>query len=243
MPYALILGANSDIAQCLAYEFARNGYGLLLAARDAARLAPLASDLGIRYKSDVHTLEFDAVDYASHYAFYTRLPKQPDVVIWVAGYLGDSDKARADFHEALNVIEVNYTGAVSLLDHAANDLEKRQTGGIIGISSVAADRGRQSNYHYGSAKAAFSTYLSGLRNRLYASGVHVLTVHPGYVRTRMTAGMKLPAPLTAMPEAVARDVYRAYHKKRNLLYTKWIWRWVMLVIKSIPEPIFKRLKL
>jgi short-subunit dehydrogenase len=122
-------------------------------------------------------------------------------------------------------------------------MELRGKGAIIGISSVAGERGRQSNYFYGSAKAGFTAYLSGLRNRLYKKGVHVMTVKPGFVRTKMLDNMQTPGPLTAMPSQVAEDIYQGLTKKKNSIYTKSVWRPVMYVIKSIPEPIFKKLKL
>lgn len=133
----------------------------------------------------------------------------------------------------------NYTGVVSLINIIANDFERRRSGFIVGISSVAGDRGRKSNYLYGSAKAAFTAYLSGLRNRLYEAQVHVLTVKPGFVATKMTEGMDLPEKLTAQPDEVASDIFQAQQKGKNVLYTKWIWRWVMMVIKMIPEWKFK----
>jgi hypothetical protein len=129
------------------------------------------------------------------------------------------------------------------LNIIANDFEQRRSGVIIGVSSVAGDRGRGSNYMYGSAKAGFTAYLSGLRNRLAKSNVHVITVKPGFVRTRMTEGLPLPGPVTAKPEQVARDVFKAYRGRRNEVYTLWMWRYIMLVIKLIPEAIFKRLNL
>ena len=125
----------------------------------------------------------------------------------------------------------------------ANDFEQRRSGTIIGISSVAGDRGRQSNYLYGSAKAALTTYLSGLRNRLARSNVHVVTVKPGFVRTKMTSGLALPGPLTAKPERVAADIFDAYQKRGDQLYTLWPWRYLMFIIRNIPEPVFKRLRL
>jgi short-subunit dehydrogenase len=108
---------------------------------------------------------------------------------------------------------------------------------------VAGDRGRASKLIYGSSKAGFSAYLSGLRNKLAASGVHVLSVKPGFVSTRMTAGMDLPALLTATPEQVAMAVYKAVIRRQNTLYVKWFWRWIMLIIRLIPEPLFKKLHL
>ena len=125
----------------------------------------------------------------------------------------------------------------------ANDFEKRRSGFIVGISSVAGDRGRKSNYIYGSAKAGFSAYLSGLRNRLHSVHVQVLTVKPGFVRTKMTEGMDLPERLTAQPEEVAKDIFKAQQRGRDVLYAKGMWRWIMLVIKTIPEWLFKRMDL
>jgi len=138
---------------------------------------------------------------------------------------------------------VNYTGAVSILNIVANYYVSQQKGIIAGISSVAGERGRQSNYFYGSAKAGFTAYLSGLRNRLFHQQVHVLTVQPGFVYTRMTEGLPLPRLLTATPEKVADSIYLAIRKKKNVIYVKWFWRWIMLIIKCIPEFLFKKLKL
>jgi hypothetical protein len=128
---------------------------------------------------------------------------------------------------------------VSLFNIIANDFEKRRSGFIVGISSVAGDRGRKSNYIYGSAKAALTAYLSGLRNRLYDAQVHVMTVKPGFVATKMTEGMDLPEKLTAQPEEVAKDIYKAQQKSKDVLYTKSIWRFIMMIITAIPEWKFK----
>ena len=164
-------------------------------------------------------------------------------VISAVGYLGDQARAQSDFDEARTIMDTNYTGVVSLFNIIANDFEHRRSGFMIGISSVAGDRGRKSNYFYGSAKAALTAYLSGLRNRLHDAQVHVLTVKPGFVATKMTEGMDLPEKLTAQPEEVAKDIYKAQQKNKNVLYTKWIWRWVMLVIRTIPEWKFKGMDL
>ena len=243
MTRALILGATSDIAKATAAQFARQGFDLILAARQSERLATVVTDLEIRFNVQVEAIEFDAVDFASHESFYRNLPDKPEVAVCVFGYLGDQTKAQVDFSETKQIIDTNYTGAVSILNIVANDFEQRRSGTIIGISSVAGERGRQSNYLYGSAKAALTTYLSGLRNRLAKSNVHVITVKPGFVRTKMTAGLPLPAPLTAKPERVALDVFDAYQKRRNQVYTLWMWRYVMVVIRNIPESTFKRLQL
>jgi short-subunit dehydrogenase len=243
MTHALILGANSDIAKALAYKFAGEGFSLTLAARNATRLEETATDIRIRYNVQAETAEFDALDYAGHAAFYAGLPVKPDVAICVFGYLGDQQKAQSDLAEAQKIIDSNYTGAVSILNIIANDFAGRHSGAIIGFSSVAGDRGRASNYLYGSAKAALTAYLSGLRNRLVKTGVHVITVKPGFVRTKMTAGLPLPAPITAKPNQVANDVFKAYRKQANVVYTLWMWHPIMMLIRHLPEPIFKRLSL
>lgn len=243
MKNVLILGATSDMARALAHKFAGEGFSLTLAARKSERLAEVVTDIEIRHNTQVEAVEFDALHYDSHATFYNELNSKPDVAICVFGYLGDQQVAQSDFSEAEQIINSNYTGAVSILNIIANDFEQRKSGSIIGISSVAGDRGRQSNYLYGSAKAALTAYLSGLRNRLSKSNVHVITVKPGFVRTKMTAGLPLPGPVTAKPEQVANDVFKAYQKQSNQVYTLWMWQYLMLIIRHIPEPIFKRLSL
>lgn len=239
MSYILIIGAKSDIAKATAREYAKQGYDLYLAARNSDELKEFADDVTVRTQRVVNLVELDILDYKSHQVFYDNLQEKPLGVISTVGYLGEQEKAQVNFTEAQQIMDTNYTGVVSLFNIIANDFEKRKSGFIIGISSVAGDRGRKSNYIYGSAKAALTAYLSGLRNRLYDVQVHVLTVKPGFVSTKMTEGMDLPEKLTAQPEEVAKDIYKAQQKGRNVLYTKWIWRWVMLIIKMIPEWKFK----
>ncbi len=243
MGYILIIGAKSDIAQALAREYAKHGYDLYLAARNSEKLNDFASDLSIRTQQTIKVLEFDVLDYNSHEAFYKNLKEKPTGIISAIGYLGNQERAQSDFREAKLIIDTNYTSIVNFFNIIANDFEERKSGFIIGISSVAGDRGRKSNYLYGSAKAAFTAYLSGLRNRLFVANVYVLTVKPGFVRTKMTEGMELPARLTAKPEEVARDIFKAQLKGKNVLYTKWIWKWIMLVIRMIPEWQFKKMNI
>ena len=243
MKHILILGATSDIAKALAHKFADQGYNLTLAARESERLAEVVTDLEIRHNVKAEAVEFDALSYESHANFYNNLTAKPDVVVCVFGYLGNQQAAQSEFSEAEQIINANYTGAVSIVNIIANDFEQRKSGSIVGISSVAGDRGRQSNYLYGSAKAALTAYLSGLRNRLSKSNVHVITVKPGFVRTKMTSGLPLPGPVTAKPEQVANDVFKAYQKQSNQVYTLWMWQYLMLIIRHIPEPIFKRMSL
>lgn len=243
MPTVLILGAASDMAVAIAKEYATHGYRILLAARNCERLSPLVSDLMIRKQAEVSAHEFNAADFENHSAFYQSLPTAPDVTICVFGYLGKQEIAEQRWEETERIIHTNYTGAVSILNVVAADYTNKKRGCIIGISSVAGERGRQSNFIYGSAKAGFTAYLSGLRNRLYQYGVHVATIQPGFVYTKMTENLKLPPMLTAHPEQVAKAVYKAGERKKNIVYTKWFWKWIMLIIKTIPEPVFKKMKL
>ncbi len=243
MSTVLILGATSDIAQAIARKFASQNYALQLAARDPARLENLASDLRIRFGVEVQTLNFDATNFDEHAGFYQALTPSPSVVITVFGYLGDQEKGQQDWEEAARILHTNYTGAVSILNIVANDFAQKKAGTIVGVSSVAGDRGRGSNYLYGSAKAGLSEYLSGLRNRMAGVGVPVITVKPGFVATSMTEDLDLPPLLTAQPAAVANDVYSAVKHKKDVIYTRWFWKWIMLIIKIIPEKLFKKLKL
>jgi short-subunit dehydrogenase len=243
MKYVLIIGAKSDMAKAIAHVYAKQGYNIYLSARKVDELKIFAEDLRIRTAKEVKLLELDILDYASHEKFYDALEVKPLGVISAVGYLGQQDEAEENFAETELIIDTNFTGVVSLFNIIANDFEKRNTGFMVGISSVAGDRGRKSNYIYGAAKAAFTAYLSGLRNRLYDSNVHVMTVKPGFVATKMTEGMDLPEKLTAQPGDVAEDIYRGQQKSKNILYTKCIWRWIMLIIRNIPEFQFKKMSI
>lgn len=231
------------MAVAIARKFASKGYDVQLAARNEGRLDAMKSDLSVRFKVSGTTHAFDALDFNSHEAFVQQLPSLPDVTVCVFGYLGEHEKAIENWDESTRIISSNYTGAVSILNILSRLYSIRRAGTIVGISSVAGDRGRQSNYLYGSAKAGFTTYLSGLRNRLFHQGVHVVTVKPGFVYTKMTENLKLPPMLTATPEQVADAVYAGVAGKKNVVYVKWFWRWIMLIICSIPEFLFKKLKL
>ncbi|WP_291910352.1 SDR family oxidoreductase [Chitinophaga sp. CB10] len=243
MPSVLILGAGSDMAMAIAREYASHQYDIQLAARSGNALVPLQQDLQIRYNVTASVHDFDAAAFDSHAAFFASLPAVPDITICVFGYLGDQEKAQRDWSEAARIIHTNYTGAVSILNIVAEAYAQRGSGLIAGISSVAGERGRMSNYIYGSAKAGFTAYLSGLRNRLFHARVHVISIQPGFVNTRMTQHLTLPPLLTAQPEAVAKAVYNGIRKKKNVLYVKWHWKYIMLIIRNIPEGIFKKLKL
>jgi decaprenylphospho-beta-D-erythro-pentofuranosid-2-ulose 2-reductase len=239
----LILGAASDMAVAIARKFASAGYSVTLAARNIEKLQAIESDLKVRYKGIVHSVFFDALDFSDHEKFYQTLPEKPDVVVCVFGWLGDQAEAEMSWKATEEILFTNYVGAVSILNVVANEFEKKKKGTIVGISSVAGERGRQSNYLYGSAKAGFTAYLSGLRSRLYKQGVHVLTVKPGFVKTKMIENLKTPGPITAEPKKVADHIFNGVKKKHNSIYVLPVWSLIMFIIRNIPEGIFKRLKL
>ncbi|MGM0582469.1 MAG: SDR family oxidoreductase [Bacteroidota bacterium] len=238
--WVLILGANSDIATATAKYFARRGYNLQLASRSTDELEKTASDLSIRYAVDVKSLKFDATNFESHKGFYNGLEEKPDGVIVAFGTMYDQEKAQKNFNLSKNTIETNYLGAVSILEIIASDFEARKHGFIASISSVAGDRGRKSNYIYGSSKSALSSYLKGLSHRLADTNISVLNVKPGFVDTKMTAHLELPTFLTAQPIEVAKAIYKGVKKDKETIYVKGIWRFIMLIIIHIPAFIFKK---
>jgi short-subunit dehydrogenase len=241
----LILGATSAIARATAAVLAQRGYRLYLAGRDVESLRRDAADLTIRYGVAVHFGTFDAAAHDSHAAFLQRVTEEMgelEGVLLAFGYLGNQQKAQADFQEVRAIINRNFVDAVSILNLCADQLEQRGRGFIAGIASVAGDRGRQSNYTYGAAKGAFALYLQGLRNRLFPAGVRVLTIKPGFVDTAMTWGMP-GLFLVASPAYVGVRIVTAIERGRDVIYVPWFWRWIMLIIRSIPERLFKRLKL
>ena len=246
MSTVLILGATSGIASALAKEFAAHKYDLVLGGRDRDELSALASDLSLRNSVRASVLAFDALDTRTHAAILTSFLTEAGNALAGAvvciGYLGDQAKAQVDWDEARLILETNFTGCVSALNILANHFELRRTGFICAITSVAGDRGRQSNYYYGAAKAGLSVYLQGLRNRLFPAGVKVITVKPGFVDTRMTYG-RPGLFLLASPESVAQGIFRAIVKGKSVVYLPWFWRPIMLIVRSIPETIFKRLKM
>ena len=242
---AVILGARSVMAASLARQLASDGWSLALGARRSCELEPLASDLRLRFECQVELFEFDALDYASS----TRLPDRLrdrcgdyDLVFCFTGYMGDQQQVRTDAEEMRRTFETNFVGVAMALSYFANYFEERRSGGMVAVTSVAGDRGRQSNYAYGAAKAGLNTFLQGLRNRLAPCGVHVMTVKPGFVDTPMTEDLE-GLFLVASPDRVAADILRAYRRRKNVVFTPWFWRYIMSVIRLIPEELFKRLKL
>ena len=239
----LILGAKSDIGIKIAHKFAEQGNPIQLAARKINELEDEKKKIELMFNIKVTLHEFDALDTMSHIKFVDNLPELPSIAISTIGLLGKQNENEKNLNESLNIIRSNYEGLVTIFSILANKFETRRSGTLVGLSSVAGERGRANNYIYGSAKAGFTTFLSGLRNRLTESNVHVLTVLPGYVATKMTKEISSPNFLTAQPEEVAKAVIKGINKKKNIIYTPSIWIIIMLIIKLIPESIFKRIKI
>lgn len=227
----------------IARTFAAQGHAIALAARNPQRLERDVADLRIRYTVPVTVHAFDVLDEEGYQGFLDGLPWLPDIAVCVVGLLGDQASAEGDMAQARLIMRTNYEGPALLLGALANRFQERGRGALIGVSSVAGERGRASNYVYGSAKAGFTAFLSGLRNRLSGRGVRVITVKPGFVRTRMIDGMRTPGILTAQPAEVGAAIYAAWRKGRDEIYVRPVWRLVMAIIRVIPESVFKRLSL
>ena len=245
MTNVLIIGATSAIAQEVAKHFAAAGDDLFLVGRSPEKLATVAEDLQVRGARRVETFVLDVNDFSRHREMLNAAEETLgplDVVIVAHGIMPDQKAMEQDVDLALDMYKTNFLSVVSLLTPIANEFEARGRGTIAVISSVAGDRGRQSNYVYGASKAALTAFTSGLRNRLSKAGVNVITVKPGPVDTPMTAHMRKGL-LMASPEKVGRDIYQAILKGKDVVYTPWFWRWIMCVIVHIPERIFKRMNL
>lgn len=238
-PPVLILGARSDIAKAIAHKFAALGHPIQLAARNVETLEADKVDLELRYNVPVTLHEFDALAMETLVGFVADLPQLPRVAICAVGLMGDQDENEHDMGTASRVMRSNFEGPATILALLANRFEERGSGTLVGISSVAGERGRATNYVYGSAKAGFTAFLSGLRNRLAKRGVHVVTVLPGFVATQMTEGMDLPSRLTAQPTELADAITRAVTRKKNTIYVRPVWQLIMLIIRNIPERVFK----
>lgn len=241
----LLCGAASAIAQELA-RTAPAGTRLFLAARDAAKLEAVAADLRGRGHEVAGTAALDLRDAARHGVLFddaaAALGGAVDLVVIAHGYLGDQAKAQADWTEAREILETNFLSAASLMSQAAERFAKQGAGQLVVIGSVAGDRGRQSNYFYGAAKGAVEILAEGLRHRLAPLGVPVLLVKPGFVDTPMTAHLP-KTPLFAAPRAIAEGIWRAIESRRAVVYLPWFWRYILLMIRSLPRAIFHRLKI
>ena len=245
MTKLLIVGATSALAHEAAKLYARDGAALFLVGRTPEKLATVESDLKVRGAKSVQSQVLDVNQLDRHQALFDEAVKSLDgldAILIAHGTLGDQPASQASVETTLQELNTNLLSVVSLLTIAANYFEGQKRGTIAVIGSVAGDRGRQSNYVYGTAKAALDTFLQGLRNRLAKKGVAVVTIKPGIIDTPMTAHLK-KGPLMAKPGVVGQAIYTAMQKGQSVVYTPGFWRYIMLVIRSIPEPVFKRLSL
>jgi short-subunit dehydrogenase len=241
-----VFGATSAIAEQVARRFAARGARLFLVARDPARLERIAADLAIRGAASVHTHAADFDDAAALGPMLEAMGRSvgvPEIALVAFGTLGNQTVIARDVDAVGRVLTTNFVSPARLITALAERMEPAGRGLVAVLTSVAGERGRASNYVYGAAKAGLSTFLQGLRHRLAGSGVQVLDIRPGPVDTPMTRELGLRGPLLASAERVAADIERAIDRRRSLLYTPWFWRWIMLVIRALPEPIFHRLRL
>lgn len=245
MSNVLVIGATSAIAERYARLEAERGSALFLVARNPARLQAIAADLGVRGGGSpgVHPLEVN--DIAAHEPMFDAAwaaMQRIDVVLIAHGTLPDQRACEEDTALALSEFSTNATATIALMAGLARRLERQGSGTLAVISSVAGDRGRASNYLYGSAKAAVTAFASGLRQQLRDRGVNVLTIKPGFVDTPMTREFRKGL-LWAQPGQVAKGIARAIDSRRGVAYLPGFWWAVMRVITHIPEPVFRRIKL
>ena len=241
----VLIGATSAIVHATARRFASVDNSLYLVGRDTEKMSVVENDLKARGAKDVKSYVTNFLDPEAVRRIVQDIITEAetiDVVLVGHGVLPDQDICAGEYESFLQQLDVNFLSAVSFIQAFRDHLIERGAGIIAIVSSVAGDRGRKSNYAYGTAKGALSLFAAGLRNELYTKGVHVLTIKPGFVDTPMTTNVK-KGPLFATPDKVAGDIERAIRKKSDVLYTPWFWRWIMLIICSIPERLFKRLSL
>ncbi len=241
----LIIGATSAMAQETAKCFAPEGAEMFLVGRSAHKLQDVANDLTVRGAKRVETFVLDLNELERHAAMLDAAAAAfdgLDAVLLAYGTLGDQRKCELSVAETMREFATNCTSVIALLTLLANYFEQQRRGCIAVITSVAGDRGRRSNYVYGAAKGAVSLFVQGLRGRLSSAGVSVLTIKPGLVDTPMTAGIKKGL-IFASARTVGQSVYRAMKERKEVVYVPWFWRPIMLVVRSIPERVFKRVNL
>ncbi len=245
MKNLLVLGATSGIARAYLDLVASDCGSITLVARDAEKLKQLESHVATISDATVHVVFSDLASVNGHRELIENLAGKAgkiDCALIAYGVLPDQSQCLDDPDYAMNQFNLNGSSTISLSLHLAKVMKRQGSGTLAVIGSVAGDRGRRSNYLYGSAKSAVESFLAGLRSDMAQHNVHVLTIKPGFVDTPMTSDIKKGA-LWASADKVARDIDLAITKKKNILYTPWFWRYIMLVIKSIPEFIFKKLPL
>ena len=240
----IILGSNSEVAQAFVEKALSDGEKypviyLLTSHRETTE--KFAKHIEVKFLQNSEIIDLDLMKEID---FSTLEKVNSDLLFCAAGFLGEgTEEALYDYKNSEKIISINFAKLVPVINFFAEKMERQRFGTIIGLSSVAGDRGRQSNFIYGSSKAAFTVYLSGLRNYLFDKKVHVLTVKPGFMDTKMTEGLLLNPKLTASPKQAATYIYKAFKKQKNVVYVLPIWGLIMLIIKNIPEFIFKKMKL
>lgn len=245
MSNILILGATSAIAKHTTRLLAADEHHLYLVARNEDKLKSMQQDMLVRGASSVSYESLDLADDKQHAKLIQHATESMgsiDIVLVAYGTLGIQKDSEKSYENTLKELQINCLSVISLLTLLANQLEEQKSGSIVVISSPSGDRGRQSNYVYGTAKGALTIFMQGLRNRLAKSKVHVLTIKPGFVDTPMTKDFKKGL-LWVPPEVISKGIYTAIRKKREVVYLPFFWRYIMLIIKSIPEKIFKHLSL
>ncbi|MFK8054115.1 MAG: SDR family oxidoreductase [Woeseiaceae bacterium] len=246
MKKILVIGATSEIAQATMRLFAKEQASFYLVARNDERLKAVTDDLRQHGAENITQANYDVGDLARHTELVEAACEtlgQLDIALVAHGTLPNQEACEQSIERTLQEWNVNATATISLLTLVGNRMETQQFGTLAVITSVAGDRGRKSNYVYGAAKGAVSTFLQGLRNRLHAANVNVINIKPGFVDTPMTAHLEKGGPLWATPATVADGIYKAIEKRKTTVYLPGFWRLIMTVIKSIPEFIFKRLSL
>lgn len=233
----LILGANSDVAKQCIKQYFEKGFSIIAASRNTKSLEEFVKDNNLNSK--VSVLSFDSVDFDSHQKFYDELPIKPHIAVYAAGFLVDNEKALRDFKGAQQMMLVNYMGAVSILNIIAMDESNKNLERIIGLSSLSGVRGRKSNFVYGSTKAAFTTYLAGLRQELASRNIKVNALVIGYIRTKINEGLQLNESLIMEPDYVAQHIVNAGNS--FTIVPNFKWKMIYLILKMLPESLVAKL--